>query len=268
MGHHTRRRSLRTGDVARVIREALRGVSRGSVALGTVTAPGGTFDTSEASAWNADAARNWRRLRDRIKREMMRRYGMKPPVVLVRVAQRQSRGLDHLHIAWWLLTPDHRRRIETWVAVYREYHEEYGFGYVDDPFHKRRGKGGRMQDMVFRDPSTCGYYLGNYLGGGQLERYIAADDTSWSPVWINPHLQHRTGWSLKRCHWLRQAWHIRNGTWDSRNAWGMPNYPSWYHEPEHLAWIKSKTGWDGTPGRVREGLRPEWGAAPAPAIAA
>jgi hypothetical protein len=85
------------GDVARVIRESLRDV-RGRVALGTVTAPGGTFNTGEASAWNLGAGKQWRLLRDRIKREMWRKYGLRPPVVLVRVAQRQGRGLDHIHI--------------------------------------------------------------------------------------------------------------------------------------------------------------------------
>ena len=116
-----RKRSRAVGDVARVIREALRGVVRGRVALGTVTAPGGTFDTVEAAAWNLAAAGEWRRLRDRIKREMARRHGLRPPVVLVRVAQRQSRGLDHLHICWWLHSAEHERRIRVWIELYREY---------------------------------------------------------------------------------------------------------------------------------------------------
>ena len=83
------RRRHAVGDVARVIRESLRDV-RGRVALGTVTAPGGTFNSAEASAWNLGAGKQWRLLRDRIKREMSRKYGLRPPVVLVRVAQRQG----------------------------------------------------------------------------------------------------------------------------------------------------------------------------------
>jgi hypothetical protein len=66
------------GDVARVIRESLRDV-RGRVALATVTAPGGTFATAEASAWNTGASKQWRLLRDRIKREMWRKYELRPP---------------------------------------------------------------------------------------------------------------------------------------------------------------------------------------------
>jgi hypothetical protein len=115
---------------------------------------------------------------------MLRRHGLRPPVVLVRVAQRQPRGLDHLHLVWWLLTPEHERRIRLWVEIYREYHEAYGFGYVDDPFHVRRStRTGKLHDMVFSRPHVAGIYLGNYLAGGQLERLIAAEDRSWSPVW-------------------------------------------------------------------------------------
>jgi hypothetical protein len=127
------------GDVARVIRESLRDV-RGRVALGTVTAPGGTFGTTEASAWNLAAGKQWRLLRDRIKREMWRKYGLRPPVVLVRVAQRQGRGLDHLHIVWWCLNAEHEERIQRWVELYRVHNESYGFGFVDDPFRVRKSR--------------------------------------------------------------------------------------------------------------------------------
>lgn len=236
------------GDVARVIRESLRGVVRGRVALGTVTAPGGTFDTAEAAAWNLGAAREWRRLRDRIKREMMRRHGLRPPVVLVRVAQRQGRGLDHLHICWWLLGREHEERIRAWIAIYREYAGEYGFGFVDDPFHERRGKSGRLQTMVFERPEVAGIYLGNYLGGGQLERLMAAEDRSWSPVWISPALRARSGWSLERCRWIRQAWHIAHGSWSSVTWYGSPRYPKWYEDDDLRAWVCRHTGWDGRPG--------------------
>src|SRR5581483_625692 len=243
-----RRRRQNVGDVARVIREALRGLVRGRVALGTVTAPGGTFDTLEAAAWNVGAAGEWRKLRDRIKREMLRRHGLRPPVVLVRVAQRQARGLDHLHLCWWLHGPEHELRIRTWVALYREYATDYGFGFVDDPFHVRRLRNGRMSNMVFEDAATAGYYLGNYLAGGQLERLMAAEDRSWSPVWISPALRARTGWSLGRCQWIRQAWHIAHGSWASVTWYGSPRYPAWFEDDELRAWVCRHTGWNGQPG--------------------
>lgn len=240
-----------TGDVARVIREALRPV-RGAVALATVTGPGGTFDTVETAAFNLGAARNWRRLRGRIKREMLRRYGLRPPVLLVRVAQRQSRGLDHLHLVFWCLTPDHRERIRVWVAVYREYAAAYGFGFVDDPFKVRRMRNGERRDMVFRDAVAAGYYLGGYLGGGQLERLVAAEDRSWRPVWVSPVLQRRSGWYLERCKWVRQAWHIAHGTWWGRTWYGAPRFPKWWEDDDLRAWVARQVpGWDGAPGSLR-----------------
>lgn len=238
------------GDVARVIRESLRPV-RGSIALATVTAPGGTFDSVDASAWNEAAAGNWRRLRDRIKREMLRRHGLRPPVLLVRVAQRQGRGLDHLHLAFWCLTPDHRERIRVWVAIYREYASSYGFGFVDDPFKVRRMRDGSMRDMVFRDASTAGYYLGNYLSGGQLERLVMAEDRSWRPVWVSPVLQARSGWYLERCQWVRQAWQIAHGSWWGRTWYGAPRYPKWWTDDELRAWVARQVpGWDLVPGSL------------------
>jgi hypothetical protein len=236
------------GDVARVVRESLRDV-RGRVALGTVTAPGGTFDTAEAEAWNSAASHQWRLLRDRVKREMDRKYGLRPPVVLVRVAQRQGRGLDHLHVVWWCLNEEHEERIRRWVELYRVHSEAYGFGFVDDPFRERRSKRtGRMTTMVFERAAVAGIYLGNYLGGGQLERYVNAPDTSWRPYWISPVLQHRSGWSMARCQWVRQAWHISRGSWTTRAWYGALRYPRWWEDDELRAWICRVTGWDGVPG--------------------
>lgn len=244
-----RRNRHAVGDVARVIRECMRPV-RGRVALGTVTAPGGTFDTAEGAAWNGSASRRWRKLRDRIKREMKRR-GDRPPVLLVRVAQRQGRGLDHLHLVWWLLNAEHERRVRLWVELYREYAPAYGFGYVDDPFHVRRSrKTGKRHNMVFERAEVAGIYLGNYLGGGQLERLVLAEDRSWRPVWISPTLQARSGWSLGRCRWIRQAWHVSRGTWDTRTWYGRIALPSWWHDGEQRAWVCAVTGWDGNPGSL------------------
>jgi hypothetical protein len=236
------------GDVARVIRESLRDV-RGRVALATVTAPGGTFATAEASAWNSGAGKQWRLLRDRIKREMWRKYELRPPVVLVRVAQRQSRGLDHLHLVWWCVNAEHEERIRRWVELYRVHNEAYGFGFVDDPFRVRRSKKtGKRHDMIFAKAEVAGIYLGNYLKGGQLERLVASTDASWRACWISPVLQQRSGWSVERCRWVRQAWHIARGTWDKRTWYGTARYPRWWDDDELREWMCRATGWDGVPG--------------------
>lgn len=247
------RRSLLVGDVARVIRESLR-VVRGRVALVTVTPPGGKWSAAERAEWNRGESLRWRRLSGRIRREMWRRHGHPGPRVLAWVAQRQGRGLDHLHLVMWCLNEEHELRIRQWVAIYRELHREYGFGFVDDPFFVRKSRRtGRMQDMVFSRGEVAGIYLGNYLAGGQLERFVAASDRSWRPYWISPVLMSRAGWSLERCRWIRQAYWVRRGEWGQGRTFGglSTRLPSWWHHADQRAWVCAVLGWDGVPGSER-----------------
>ena len=242
-----RRKSLRTGDVARVIRECLRSV-HGRIAVATVTAPGGQWSRAEVEEWNRGESAAWRRFSGRIRREMWRRHGEGPPVLLAWVAQRQGRGLDHLHLVFWLANEDHARRIREWVGIYRELHVEYGFGTVDDPFHIRRSrKTGKLQTMVFEDPGRAGSYLGNYLAGGQLERFVQAEDRCWRPYWISPTLMSRAGWSLRRCHWIRQAHVVSVGLWaadGSAMARLSSRLPSWWHDgAEGVGVLGDGLGW-------------------------
>ena len=222
------------GDVARVVRESMRQV-RGPVALTAVTAPSGRG----MSAVEMEA--------------------------LVRVAQRQARGMDHLHVVWGMASVDARERIRRYVELYRQHCEEYGFGYIDDPLMERHPKlpNGRpdvrrpKRDMVFSSAPRAGSYVGRYVSGGQLERYLDATDRSWRPMWVHPALTEMSGWTLERCHWVRQAWHVRNGTWGlqlrSRQARLMAylptRLPSWWHRAGQRAWVCSVTGWDGVPGQ-------------------
>jgi hypothetical protein len=252
------------GDVARVIRESMRQV-HGSVALTAVTAPSDRgMGPADVEAWNVSAGTRWRALNARVRVEMQRRWGLRPPQTLVRVAQRQARGLDHLHIVWGMASPDSRERIGRYVALYREHCDEYGFGYIDDPLMERHPKlpGGRpdpsrpKRNMVFRSPAKAGSYIGRYVSGGQLERYLDATDRSWRPMWVHPALIEMSGWSLERCKWIRQAWYVRHGMWGmqlrSRQARMMAHLktrlPSWWHRDEQRAWVCSVTGWDGVPG--------------------
>jgi len=85
---------------------------------------------------------------------------------------------------------DARERIGRYVELYREHREEYGFGYIDDPLRERHPKlrNGRpdvskpKRDMVFGSPARAGSYVGHYVSGGQLARYLNATDRSWRPM--------------------------------------------------------------------------------------
>ena len=204
--------------------------------------------------WNLGESHAWRRFSSRIRREMWRRHGVPPPRLLAWVAQRQGRGLDHLHLLFWCLNEEHRQRIRWWVAIYREFHVEYGFGFVDDPFFVRKSKRtGKRQDMVFARGEVAGIYLGNYLAGGQLERFVAATDRSWRPYWISPELMRRSGWSLERCKWKRQGWLVSRGEWVADSTpFGrlVTRLPSWWFDADHKSWVMAVLGWDGIVGSL------------------
>jgi hypothetical protein len=94
--------------------------------------------------------------------------------------------------------------------------------------------------MVFERAEVAGGYLGRYLTGGQLERFLAAADRSWQPLWVSPTLLHQSGWSLERCPWIRQAWHVQKGTWrGSKGPFGglSTRLPSWWFRPDDRAWV-------------------------------
>jgi hypothetical protein len=133
------------------------------------------------------------------------------------------------------------------VGLYREFAGRYGLGFVDDPFFVRRGRDGQLRDMVFERGEVLGSYLGRYLAGGQLERAAAASDRSWRMWWISPSLLRMSGWSLARCQWVRQGWHVVNGTWGRYfNRYLMDWYrrplPAWWHRPGDRAWVCSVLG--------------------------
>lgn len=253
MSRQLRARTHLQGDVRRLLVEALR-AHRRPVALASLTAPG---DVTDAAAWNRSLSARWRALNGRLRVEMWRRHGVPPPRCLAWVPQRQRRGLDHLHLIWMCSAPDHRQRITLWVALYRELAPGYGWGFVDDPLRLRHPKtrDGRpdrsrsRRDMVFGDPATAGAYVGNYLSGGQLERFLDAEDRGIRPYWISPVLMRRSGWNLARCRMVRAGWCIARGQW-TRYRWGMPDLPSWWHDPSHRAWVSAVIGWDGVHGSL------------------
>ncbi len=133
-----------------------------------------------------------------------------------------------------------------WVALYREFAPQYGFGFVDDPLRVRRLRDGSHRDMVFDRGEVAGSYIGRYLGGGQLERAMWAEDRSWRLWWISPVLLRQSGWSLQRCRWIRQGWHVKHGTWHGGGNAVMgrlsTRLPSWWFRPEDRAWVSAVVG--------------------------
>lgn len=217
------RHRLRLGDYRRVLLAGL-GVVNHPVALVTITPPGDAAlppDAASYRLWNRTAARKWKQLDCRVKGRM-RRAGLPVPVLLARVAQRQKRGLDHLHLVFRVGSLDERRSLEVYVSHLKELHAEYVFGFVDDPF-KKRGPAGRT--MVFEDASIAGRYLTRYLTESpQLVNLLDARDASFRPLWVSPSLTMVSKVTCTRLRRCRHAWHVVA----SLEQGSRPRLPAWW----------------------------------------
>jgi len=171
------------------------------------------MSAADLGAWNLSASERLAAVECSDARRDVAALAAAATTALVRVAQRQARGLDHLHVIWGMGSFDARERIGRYAELYREHCDEYGFGFIDDPLKERHPKlpDGRpdtskpMCDMVYESPARAGSYIGRYLSGGQLARYLDAPDRSLRAMWVHPGLIEMSGWNLERCEWVRQA---------------------------------------------------------------
>lgn len=234
LGHRDRHLSLRLGDYRRVLLAALDHVPY-PVALVTVTPPGvDYFTTTGYLEWNRTAAVRWKKLDRRVK-SRLRRKGLRLRP-LARIAQRQRRGLDHLHLVVALEHREDRIALELYVRYLKELAGEYGFGFVDDPFHKRRGKGGERRDMVFQAASVSGRYLCRYLSeSDQLAALVEGRDHSFRPMWVAHELTQLSGVNCRRLRRVRHAYFVRRAL----DQGSRPTLPVWWrNHRERLAVLR------------------------------
>jgi len=152
----------------------------------------------------------------------MRRAGQPIPELLARVAQRQKRGLDHLHLVFRCGSLDDRRAIAIYVAHLKELHAEYVFGFIDDPFKKRGPKG---RNMVFENSAIAGRYLTRYLTESpQLVQLLDAPDASFRPLWVSPKLTMVSKVTCTRLRRVRHAWHVVGAL----EQGSRPRLPAWW----------------------------------------
>lgn len=233
MAWGSRRLSLRLGDYRRVLLSALDTVDH-PVALITITPPGHeALPPSEDGfrLWNRRAAWNWAKL-DRRAKGRLRRHGLRLRP-LARVAQRQRRGLDHLHLVVALEHAGDRMALAAYVAHLKELGPERGFGWVDDPLIARHPKGrdGRpnralpKRTRVFESASIAGRYLCRYLTeSDQLASMIAAGDHSFRPLWVSPVLTQRSGVTVRRLRRVRHAYFVVRAL----DQGSRPTLPVWW----------------------------------------
>lgn len=217
--------SLRLGDYRRTLLAALDLVTF-PVALATITGPGwDALDNDPASIrrWNATAARRWAKL-DRRAKSRLRRDGLRVRP-LARVAQRQLRGVDHLHLVLAIETPEERHALRVYIGYLKELAPEHGFGFVDDPTRRRRTPKGEHRDMVFESPGIAGRYLCRYLSeSSQLEAMVRAGDHSFRALWVSPELTQASGVNCRRLRRVRHAWHVVRAL----EQGSRPTLPVWW----------------------------------------
>jgi hypothetical protein len=226
MHQRSRGLSLRVGDYRRVLLAALEPIAH-PVALLTVTPPGHDALPPDAQAfrlWNRSAAQRWARL-DRRAKGRLRREGLRVRP-LARIAQRQRRGLDHLHVVLRATELD-RHATQRYVEHLRDLAPSYGFGFIDNPYHHRRGKDGKARNMVYESPAIAGRYLCGYLtDSDQLTAMLTAGDHSFRPLWVHHELTQASGVNCRRLRRVRHAWYVTAAIAQG----SRPTLPVWWTE--------------------------------------
>ena len=205
------------------------------VALITVTHPGDARLPPNEIAyrfWNRGAARGWASLDRRVKGRL-RRKGLRVRP-LARVAQRQRRGVDHLHLVVACETVEDRAAIAAYVGHLKELAPEHGFGFVDDPMKRRRGRDGKARDMVFESAAIAGRYLCRYLTeSDQLAAMVEARDHSFRPLWVSPLLTQASGVTVRRLRRVRHAYFVRKAL----DQGSRPTMPVWWADVRERGWV-------------------------------
>ncbi len=199
-----------------------------------MTGPGWEDLENSAAAirrWNLSAALRWRRLDRRVKGRL-RRQGLSI-FLMARIAQRQGRGVDHLHLVVSCADPSERHAIAVYVEHLKELAPLYGFGHVDDPFLKthpkdRNGRPDRSKpkrNRVYESSGIAARYLCSYLTeSSQLASMISERDHSFRALWVSPTLTQASGVNCRRLRRVRFAWHVTRAL----EQGSRPTMPIWW----------------------------------------
>lgn len=240
---HRRGSRIWLGDVARCLRENL-GVTPPHVLMVTVTPPGQetlpcssdcsyrgahqqrskdgcVVDPEVAAEWNLSMPQRWTQLHKHAQQRIVREFGRRART-LTRVFQRQSRGVDHVHIVLPAETTLDRIMASRYVDHLRALSPAFGFGFVDD-------RNTRM------DRGRAAAYLSGYFAGGessQLAKAVKASDAPKRPIWIRPELTMFTRCTMRN---LRRARHLHMIRRDRSLHRRAGQLPTWFRDPDDYA---------------------------------
>lgn len=212
------------------------------VALVTITAPGAdaglAWDTSKCShpptercsgpkgcrvikraadRWHHDHQRRAAALH-RAAAARARRIGGPGPLIAAKTWERQSRGVDHLHLVVPYSTPSERRRAHAYVRALKELAPRYWFGYCDLRLTWGERNGG----------ARAAGYCAKYIGKATWEE--SSPDVR-RPVYVGQFRTKETGVTMRACRYRRFLWVVCRQLGSSAD----PDGCEWHLTPAALA---------------------------------
>jgi hypothetical protein len=162
-----------------------------------------------ARAFNLKAGQWWSQLHRAAKVRADRQIGHKG-MLLVRVWEKQKRGLAHLHGVLSVETPVERAWAQAYVTALREMAPRYGFGFVD---------GWDKIGRKFWPGNQAGAYLSSYFIGrkgrkASITENVLAGDLPRLVVYVARSLTQETHCTMRNLRNARTVWAWLSGLID------------------------------------------------------
>lgn len=160
-------------------------------------------DPELAEAFNRRAGKWWSELHRAAKTRADRRTGRKGKL-LVRVWEKQKRGLAHLHGVLSVETPADVAWARAYLTALRELAPRYGFGFVD---------GWEKVGRRYWPGTQAAAYLSSYFAGGgrkaSITENVLAADLPQLVVFVSRDLTRTTGCTMRSLRNARRLWASR-----------------------------------------------------------
>lgn len=168
-------------------------------------------DPEAATAFNRRAGGWWSELHRAAKTRADRETAHKGRL-LVRVWEKQARGLAHVHGVIGVGGAIEIRWADAYVGALREMAPSYGFGFVD---------GWRRIGRRFRPGAQAAAYLSSYFVRGSGRKASITERAGDLPrvvVFVSRELTARTGCTMRSLRIARRLWVLREGLADPPNV--------------------------------------------------
>ena len=155
-------------------------------------------DRAHALRWNSTASKRWTALNRRVSQEV-RRAGFGSPL-LVRVFERQHRGVLHVHPVLAFTGPDELHAAHVYAAALARLAPQYGFGFTERRLRpiSRRGAAAYVSS----------YFVTGGKGKEALQQSVLSPDMPRSIIYVSTKLTKATGVTMRELRFRRFVWHV------------------------------------------------------------